>query len=109
MSQDSLENKYYRVRLNAAGDVESIFDKSIGKELLAAPARSAISGDNPQLSPGMDMDRDQEQAALTAYVGGPAQIRIVESGPARVAVEVSRETADSRFVQTIRLSAGEAG
>ena len=28
-----------------------------------------------------------------AYVGGPAQIRVVENGPARVAVEVSREAA----------------
>ena len=44
-----------------------------------------------------------------AYVSGPAKIRVVEKGPARVAVEVSRETAGSRFVQTIRLSAGEAG
>jgi alpha-mannosidase len=34
---------------------------------------------------------------------------VTESGPARVAVEVSRETAGSRFVQTIRLSAGDAG
>ena len=44
-----------------------------------------------------------------AYVSGPAKIRVVESGPARIAVEVSRETAGSRFVQTIRLSAGDAG
>ena len=55
------------------------------------------------------MDWDQEQAAPKAYVGGPAKIRVVENGPARVAVEVSRETAGSRFVQTIRLSAGDAG
>ena len=42
-------------------------------------------------------------------MGGPAQIRIVENGPARVAVEVSRETEGSKFVETIRLSAGDAG
>ena len=55
------------------------------------------------------MDWDQEQAAPRAYVGGPARIRVVENGAARVAVEVSRETAGSAFVQTIRLSAGDAG
>ena len=55
------------------------------------------------------MDWDQEQAAPKAYVGGPAKIRVVENGPARVAVEISRETAGSKFVQTIRLSAGDAG
>jgi alpha-mannosidase len=109
VSENSLENEYYRVRLNADGDVASIFDKSIGKELLAAPARLAISYDNPEHWPAWNMDWDQEQAAPKTYVGGPAKIRIVEDGPARVAIEVSRETAGSKFVQTISLAAGDAG
>ena len=109
VSENSLENQYYRVQLNADGDVASIFDKSLGKELLAAPARLAISYDNPAHWPAWNMDWDQEQAAPKSYVGGPAKIRVVENGPARIAVEVSRETAGSKFVQTIRLSAGDAG
>lgn len=109
VSENSLENEYYRVKLNADGDVASIFDKSLGKELLAAPARLAISYDNPENWPAWNMDWDQEQAAPKAYVSGPAKIQIVENGPARVAVEVSRETAGSKFVQTISLSAGDAG
>ena len=109
VSESSLENQYYRVQLNADGDVASIFDKSLGRELLAAPARLAISYDNPEHWPAWNMDWEQEQAAPKAYVGGPAKIRVVENGPARVAIEVSRETAGSRFVQTIRLSAGDAG
>jgi len=109
VSENALENQYYRVKLNADGDVSSIYDKSIGKDLLAAPARLAISYDNPLHWPAWNMDWDQEQAAPKAYVGGPARIRVVENGPARVAVEVSRETAGSAFVQTIRLSAGDAG
>ncbi|HMD73860.1 MAG TPA: glycoside hydrolase family 38 C-terminal domain-containing protein [Steroidobacteraceae bacterium] len=109
VTASTLANQYYRVRLNADGDVASIFDKSIGKELLAAPMRLAISYDNPERWPAWNMDWDQEQAPPKAYVGGPARIRIVEAGPVRVALEVSRETAGSRFVQTIRLSAGDAG
>ncbi|MFZ0816513.1 MAG: glycoside hydrolase family 38 C-terminal domain-containing protein, partial [Candidatus Sulfotelmatobacter sp.] len=109
VSENSFENQYYRVTLNSDGDVASIFDKLIGKELLAAPARLAISYDNPEHWPAWNMDWDQEQAPPKEYVGGPAKIRVVENGPARVAVEVSRETAGSRFVQTIRLSAGDAG
>ena len=42
-------------------------------------------------------------------VGGPAKIRVVENGAARVALEVSREAEDSKFVQTVQLSAGDAG
>ena len=96
-------------RLNADGDVTSIFDKSLNKELLSAPMRLAISNDAPTQWPAWNMDFDQEQAAPRAYVGGPAKIRIVENGPVRVAIEVSREAEGSKFVQTVRLSAGDAG
>ena len=97
VSKDGLENEYYRVRLNADGDVASIFDKANGKEMLSAPARLAISYDNPAQWPAWNMDWEQEQAAPKAYVSGPAQIRVVENGPARVAVEVSRETVGLAF------------
>lgn len=109
VSNDSLENQYYSVQLNADGDVASIFDKTIGKELLSAPARLATSYDNPQQWPAWNMDWDQEQTPPKAYVSGPAKIRVAENGPARVALEVSREAVGSAFVETIRLSAGDAG
>ena len=109
ISETSLENQYYKVKLNADGDVASIFDKSVGRELLAAPARLAISYDNPEHWPAWNMDWDQEQTPPKSYVTGPAKIRIAENGPARVAIEVSRETAGSKVVQTISLSAGDAG
>ena len=97
MTQSSLENARYRVTLNSDGDVASIFDKSLDKELLSAPIRLAISNDAPQQYPAWNMDFDQEQAAPRAYVSGPAKVRIVENGPARVAIEVSRETEGSKL------------
>ena len=109
VSKDSLENHRYRIRLNAEGDVASIFDKQLDRELLSAPMRLAISTDDPRQFPAWNMDFDQEQAAPRAYVGGPAEIRIAENGPVRVALEVVRETEGSRFVQTVRLSAGDTG
>jgi alpha-mannosidase len=108
-SENSLENRYYRVKLNRDGDIASIFDKSLRKELLAAPVRLAISYDNPARWPAWNMDWDQEQAAPKTYVAGPAKIRIVENGPARAGIEISRETDGSKFVQIVRLSAGDAG
>jgi alpha-mannosidase len=109
VSENSLENRFYRVKVNAEGDVTSIFDKSLGKELLASPVQLAISYDNPSHWPAWNMDWDQEQAAPKAYVRGPAKMRIVESGPARVGIEISREAEGSKFVQIVRLSAGDAG
>ncbi|MFZ0732167.1 MAG: glycoside hydrolase family 38 C-terminal domain-containing protein [Candidatus Sulfotelmatobacter sp.] len=109
VSENGLENEYYRIRINKDGDVASIFDKKLNRELLSSPARLAISYDNPTEWPAWNMDWDQEQAAPKEYVSGPVHIRVVESGPVRVAVEITRETAGSRFVQTILLSAGDAG
>jgi alpha-mannosidase len=108
-TESSLENARYRLQLDANGDVSSIFDKTLNKELLAAPIRLAIKTDNPRNWPAWNMDFDQEIAAPRAYVGGEAKVRVVENGPARVAVEVARETDGSKFVQTIRLAAGEGG
>lgn len=109
VSESSLENGRYRVKIDENGDVSSIFDKKLNRELLAAPIRFAIITDNPQHWPAWNMDFADERRPPRTLVGGPAKIRVVESGPARVAVEISRQGEDSRFVQTIRLSAGDAG
>ena len=109
VTENQLENANYRVKLNAAGDVSSIFDKEANRELLVAPARLALSYDNPEQWPAWNMDWTQEQAAPREYVSGPAKIRIAENGPVRVALEITRETAGSRFVQTISLATGDAG
>ncbi len=108
-TNSSLENARYLVRLDAQGDVSSIYDKNLKKELLAAPIRLAISNDVPKVYPAWNMEFEQEQAAPRSYVSGPAQIRIKENGPVRVSLKVSRETEGSKFVQTVSLSAGDAG
>ena len=105
----SLENFRYRVQINERGDVSSIFDKQLAKELLAAPMRLAITTDTPKQYPAWNMDYEQVEAQPRAYVSGPAEIRITERGPVRVAIEVSRQTEGSTFIQTISLSAGDAG
>jgi alpha-mannosidase len=104
-----LENDRYRVELNRDGDVARIFDKKLRRELLDAPLRLAIKSDTPAQWPAWNMDWADQQKAPRAHVSGPAQIRIVEKGPVRVAIEVVRETEGSKFQQTVRLSAGDAG
>ena len=109
VSESSLENARYRVRIDQNGDISSLFDKTLNRELLAAPARLEIKTDNPRNWPAWNMDYEDQTREPRAYVHGPAKIRIAESGPARVALEVTRETEGSTFVQTIRLSAGDGG
>ena len=109
VSSSSLENARYRLKIDENGDVSSIFDKQLNHELLSAPLRLAISTDNPEHWPAWNMDFEDEQRPPRAYVGGPAHVRVAELGPARVALEISREGENSKFVQTIRLSAGDPG
>jgi len=109
VTDSSLESARYRLRIDKNGDVASIFDKELKRELLSAPARLSFQTDRPYDYPAWNMDWADRQKPPRAYVGGPAKVRVVESGPVRVALEVTREAEGSKFVQTIRLSAGDAG
>jgi alpha-mannosidase len=105
----AIENDRYRVTVDNNGDVSSIFDKTLDRELLSAPMRLAISNDHPAQWPAWNMDFDQEQAPPRVYVRG-GQARIKENGAARVTLEMTRtSTEGSRFVQTVSLSAGDGG
>jgi len=109
VSETSLENGRYRVTLDANGDVASIKDLKAQRELLAAPLRLAFQFENPGAWPAWNMDWADQKAPPRGYVSGPAKVRVLERGPVRVAVEVTRDSEDSHFVQVIRLAAGEAG
>ncbi|MBS1724345.1 MAG: chitobiase/beta-hexosaminidase C-terminal domain-containing protein [Armatimonadetes bacterium] len=104
-----LESSRFKVSIDANGDIASIFDKREGKEVLKAPSRLAFQYHNPSAFPAWNMDWDDAQKPPTGYVDGPPSVRIVENGPVRVALEVTREAMGSKFVQTIRLASGEAG
>ncbi len=109
ISESSLENARYHIQIDKNGDVSSIFDKKINRELLSAPIRLAVLTDNPRQWPAWNMDFEDVRRPPRTFVSGPAKIRVVEDGPVRVAVEVSRAAEDSKFVQTVSLSAGDPG
>ncbi len=103
VSTSKLENFRYRVSIDQGGDISSIFDKKNNEELLAGPARLEFHYENPRQFPAWNMDWSDRQKPAIGYVDGPAKVRVVENGPARVAVEIEREARGSKFVQTIRL------
>jgi alpha-mannosidase len=109
VTASSLENARYRIKLDKNGDVANILDKKLNKELLSAPIRLAVKTDLPEQWPAWNMDWVDQQKPPRTYVGKAKSMRVVESGPARVAIGVLRETEGSAFAQTIRLSAGDAG
>jgi alpha-mannosidase len=109
VTENTLENAKFKVTIDADGDITSIYDKVNHRETLRAPARLEFLHENPEAWPAWNMDYADRMHAPVAYVTGPAQIRIVENGPARVAIEVVRQAMGSVVRQTISLSAGAAG
>src|SRR5207244_2045006 len=104
VSETSLENSRYKVAVDQNGDVSSIFDKKINKELLSAPLRLALQTEKPHDWPAWNMDWEDQRKPPRGYVQGPAKMRIIENGPVRVALQIERESEGSKFAQTIRLS-----
>lgn len=109
VSQSSLENARYKVEVDSDGDVTRIYDKKLERELLSAPMRLAFQSETPSYWPAWNMDWSDQSKPPRGYVDGPAKITIVEVGPVRVALRIEREAEDSKFAETIRLSAGDAG
>jgi alpha-mannosidase len=105
----TLQNSRYSVTSDQTGDIASIFDNSLNKELLSAPIRLALQYEKPQQWPAWNMDWDDQKKAPRGFVTDPPKLGIVENGAARLALVISRETEGSKFIQTIRLSAGDAG
>jgi len=109
VTDSQLDNDRYRVKLDANGDIASILDKAINKELLAAPIRLQLLTDAPDQWPEWEVSYKNVMAKPRGFVGKLATIRITEKGPVRAAIEVVREADGSTFVQRIRLAAGKAG
>jgi alpha-mannosidase len=110
VSERRIENEFYTVELDSHGDVSSIFDKRTNRETLAAPARLGLHYENPRNWPAWNQDWADRQLPPKAFAGesGPVTFKVVEAGPARVAVQVTRQAEGSTFTQTIRLASGGA-
>tara|TARA_Y100000815_G_scaffold275752_1_gene316858 strand:- start:1651 stop:4860 length:3210 start_codon:yes stop_codon:yes gene_type:complete len=109
VTTNMLENTHYRVTLNAAGDIASFYDKQLDKELLSAPTRLDFQTEASFTWPAWNMMWDERQKPPFAVMDEAVDIKVVEEGPLRVALEVTREGQHSTLVQTISLAAGEAG
>ncbi|MFH1936532.1 MAG: glycoside hydrolase family 38 C-terminal domain-containing protein, partial [Bacteroidota bacterium] len=105
----SLENDFYRVLLSTDGDIHSILDKRLDKELLSGNVRLEFLKEHPRYWPAWNMDWDDRKEPPIGYVEGPAKTTLVESGPVRATYKLERQARNSVFTQWVRLASGEAG
>jgi alpha-mannosidase len=109
ISTSQLQNSRYAVNLNANGDVISILDKLNNRQLLSTPIRWDFLYDLSTSLPSWEIQYNNISAAPVSYLSGPPIFQVLENGPARVTLAVTRNNAGSTFTERIRLAAGGAG
>ncbi len=72
-TEETLENNRYSLKVNQSGDITSVFDKLVKKELLSSPIRLVLLTDNPRNWPAWNMDFDQETAAPRSHRRRPGE------------------------------------
>lgn len=101
----SLENERLTVRIDANGDIASVYDREARQELLKAPIRLEMRDDPSPDKPAWRILYQTVSAPAREFVAAP-EIRVVERGPVRVALEITRKAAGSTIVQRLSLAEG---
>ena len=104
-----LENNNFIVQIDRNGDISSVKDKRINKELLEKPAQLEFGEDFPGEKPAWRIYYRDIIKPARSVMANPISVKIIENGPLRIAIEVVREIEGSKIVQQIRLSAGDDG
>ena len=110
VSATGLENQYYKVTIDNNGDISQIVDKKANNQaLLSAPSRFEGRSDAGTGFPAWEIQYTDEVAAPVWYADQAVQKTIVENGPARVSLKITRTKSGSTFTQFVQLAAGDAG
>lgn len=106
ISENMLSNGKYTVKLNKNGDISSIFDKELGKELLKEPVTLGLfnySGSKDWPAWEMNFEQANKDAdRIPEFV----KSEIIENGKSRVAVRVTQKYDRSTFTTVIALANG---
>lgn len=103
VTEHTLENNKYRIMLNKNGDIASIIDKKLKIQLLAKPIKLAAMHDIGELNyPSWEMRKEDLDEEPYGYANTPS-FEIVEDGPARIAIKVTRHVESSKIEQIISL------
>jgi alpha-mannosidase len=106
VTKSLLENDKYIVKIDANGDIFSIIDKNLQRELLHGPIRFAVFSYNGSISwPAWELDYHEISAPPKAYAKN-ARVEILESHAARVSLKITKTAGKSTFVQVVSLDRG---
>ena len=100
-----IENAVVRAALNPRGEVISFIDKRSGREFAARPMNHLLMyKDVPRLFDAWDIDSNYILQPVD--IDEPVELSVVEAGPLRAVLRLSRRLLNSTFEQDIVLEAG---
>ena len=100
---NSLENKYIKVEIDSNGDISSVYDKMLGKELLKKPIRLAVHNNTHSFDwPAWEIKYEDLSEKPYMYAANP-EIKIRDYGSALCSLEITKTAGKSRFTQIVSL------
>jgi alpha-mannosidase len=106
VSTQHMENKFIRVELDANGDITRIYDKQHKREVLpygAVANQFQAFEDRPMNWDAWDIDIYYSDKM---WLSDPAsEVQVIEQGPLRAAIKVTRRIVSSPYTQIISLTA----
>lgn len=105
ITPNTIENENYLLTVDASGDVSSIYDKILKKELVKSPIRLSLSLDQPGYWLSWEISRGDIFRDPYAYVDENVKISIAEKGPLRASLKIERSKNGSNYEQYVRLMA----
>ena len=105
VTDSKLENLRYSIKLDGNGDISSVFDNEARRELLKEPIRLELRNDPSPDKPAWRILWDTVNSKPREYVSSP-EMHVLERGPVRASIEITRRAAGSTFVQRVMLTEG---
>ena len=106
VTEHSLENAKYKLLFNKNGDIASLVDKKLKVQLLSSPIKLALHHNLGELNyPSWEMRKADIDSEPYCYANTP-EFEIVEDGPSRIAIKITRDMDFSKVEQVVSLESG---
>jgi alpha-mannosidase len=100
-----MSNGSYRVTVNANGDISNLYDLKNNRALINTAVRQQLIYDHEDTWPAWEISYTDVCRTPSSYVSKNVGIEVVEDGPLRKSLKVTRSQEGSTFVQYIRMNA----
>lgn len=102
----SLENSKYKLIFNKNGDIAYLYDKELGRQVIDKPIKMALLHDTGSLAyPSWEIRKEDIDKEPYCYANTP-EFTVLENGPARAAIKITRTAGDSTITQVVSLDSG---